>query len=559
MSLIWLLAATLGGTAVAAPPLNASAPESGPIGLHAAYFKEAGGPLTLSQAVAAWRDGRFAAAHSRVLSFGIGSRPVWVHFTVANTGNRTLRRRLSIETAWLDHVDVYFRHDGKTVAAYHTGDTKPFRLRPIDSRDFSFDHPFPPGLSDVFVRVQTPDPMVIPMYLMPLPQARERATVQTYSYGFLYGFLFALLAYNVMLYAGLRDRRYILYSLYLGMFLLMNISYTGHGFKWIWPNHPTWEQWSNPILMVAYGASGLMFAISFLDTRRHLPRVHKAVLAYLGIGLCLLLLTVLADSQRGALLVAFTFVFLFTFIMLTMGVVAVRSGRKPARYFLLAAISAMVGAAVTALAVWGFIPFDSWTFRAVDIGVLLDATLLALALTYQFRVSQTERLRAEQLATLDPLTGIDNRRAFYGKAAPVWNISLRHDHDLSVALLDIDSFKRVNDGYGHAYGDKVLIETARVLKKCVREQDLVARWGGEEFIVLLPETGLQEAAALAERLRLAIADMVVKHHDADITVTASFGVARRQTDHHNLDGLISVADRRLYQAKRGGKNQVNHG
>ncbi len=558
--LIPLLPILLGRTAAAAadPPIPAGLPHDDPIGRYASYLKEADGRLTLDQAVAAYDRGAFSASRGRVLNFGIGSEPVWIRFRVANETTAPLPRRLSIETAWLDEVDVYFRHGGKTVADYHVGDRKAFALRPVDSRYYEFDHAFAPGVGEVYVRVQTPDPMVMPIYLMSPEQAQARETEQQYSYGFLYGFLFALLAYNVMLYAGLRDPRYILYALYLAMFLLMNISYTGHGFQWIWPTHTGWAQWSNPILMVLFGASGLMFALRFLDTRKHFPRVRKAVLGYLGVTGVLLLLAVLFNRQYDALLIAFTFVFPFTAIMLAMGAMAVRTGQKAARYFLLAAFSAMVGAAVTTLSVWGFIPLNIWTFRAVDIGMLLDATLLALALTYQFRVGQEEKLRAEQLAMVDPLTGVNNRRAFYDITAPIWNIATRHNHNLSVVLLDIDNFKRINDVHGHACGDELLIATANVLKKTARDQDVIARWGGEEFILLLPETNLPEAVALAERLRGAIAGMRLNHEGAEIAVTASFGVAQRGTQHRDLDAVISTTDDYLYQAKGLGRNRVSH-
>src|SRR5699024_1009882 len=130
--------------------------------------------------------------------------------------------------------------------------------------------------------------------------------LQDYSYGLLYGFLLALLVYNAVLYAGLREVRYILYSLYLGMFLAMNVSYTGQGFHWLWPDDTAWAQWSNPILMVAYGVSGLDFALAFLNTRRQFPRAHKAVIGYLIVSCILLLVAVMLNRQREALLVAFT-------------------------------------------------------------------------------------------------------------------------------------------------------------------------------------------------------------------------------------------------------------
>lgn len=539
-------------------PVSANFPPDESIGQHVSYLKESGGRMGLDQAIAAYERGVFSAGLSPVLTFGIGPGPVWIHFRVANETAEALPRQLSIETAWLDEVDVYFRYRGETLASYQVGDRKAFALRPVDSRYYKFEHVFAPGVSEVFVRVQTPDPMVVPIYLMSAPQAQLRGTREMYSYGFLYGFLFALLAYNLMLYASLRNLRYLLYSLYLGMFLLLNISYTGHGFRWLWPNHVSWEQWSNPILMVLFGASGLLFALRFLGTHRNFPRTHNAVLGFLGVTGLLLVLAIGFGNQQMALLIAFTFVFPFTASMLALGAMAVRSGQKAARYFLLAAFLSMVGAAVTALAVWGFLPFNIWTFRAVEIGMLLDATLLALALTHQFRVGQEEKLQAEQLARLDPLTGINNRRAFYDFTRTLWNIATRHDHDLCIVLLDIDNFKRINDAQGHACGDEYLMAMANILKQSIRDHDVLARWGGEEFILLLPETNLQEAVELAERLRVAIAGLRLTCDGAEISATASIGVAQRENHHRNMDVLISLADDQLYRAKDLGRNRVSH-
>jgi diguanylate cyclase (GGDEF)-like protein len=266
---------------------------------------------------------------------------------------------------------------------------------------------------------------------------------------------------------------------------------------------------------------------------------------------------VLLGNQRIALLIAFTFVFLFAGIMLALGIVSARAKVQASGYFLLAAMAAMVGAALTALSVWGFIPFSPWTFRAVDIGMLLDATLLALALTYQFRLGQSERQRAELLARLDPLTGLNNRRAFYDITAPLWNVALRHNQKLSVILLDIDHFKHLNDTHGHAFGDVVLNAVARILEKSIRSQDVAARWGGEEFILLLPQTDVDEATLIADRLRNTIAGTTLRIDDAEIAITVSLGVAQLDTQHHSLDDLISSADHYLYESKDKGRNRVS--
>ncbi len=549
LALVW-------STLAAAAPISGALEHENAIGLSTGYLKEQDARLELSDALASYKAGKFTPGERPVLNFGIGAKPVWIHFVVDNPAGAPLDRRLSIETSWLDSVEVAVQHQGRTVANYTLGDGQPFALRPVNSRFFAFDHAFNTGLSDVYLRIATPDPMLVPIFLMSPDTARSREVRQVYSYGFVYGFLLALMAYNAMLFASLRSSRYLYYALYLGAFVAMNIAYTGHGYAWFWPSSVKWQQWSNPVLMCIFALSGLLFATRFLDTRENFPRIHRAVFGFSAGCALLLAAAVFLGSQLLALLIAFNVALLFSFIMLFLGAIAVYSGQKPARYFLLAAFITMLGAVLTTLSVWGFIPNNNWTFRAVEIGMLADATLLALALARQFRIVQEEKIQAEALAQLDPLTGLNNRRAFYEKTAALWSTALRNKRNACVMLLDIDLFKQINDTHGHTHGDQVLVAIAEKLKKSVRQGDVAARWGGEEFIVYLPETNPQEATMLAERLRSAIANTRIAHAKGESAVTASFGVAQKDSQHATLDSLIACADNLMYQSKQQGRNRV---
>ena len=552
LSLCWASAAP-------AEPVSAENPPQTAIGLHASYLRETGARLTINEAVAAYGNGNFIAGDAPVLNFGIGSQPAWIRFAVENRSGKSLMRRLSIETSWLDKVDVYFRTDGDVVAAYHMGDGMKFAQRPIDSRFFAVDHAFDVGISEIFIRVETRDPMVVPVYLRTPGAAISADRWQSYSYGFVYGFLFALLAYNAILYIGLRSGRYIFYAVYLASFVLLNIAYTGHGYAWLWPEHVGLQLWIIPFLMELFGISGLLFAASFLDTRAHFPRVHRAIIRICALFAALLFAAFLSDYNATGLAIAFVFVFVFSCLMILLGILAVRAGHKPARYFLFGAVAAMVGALLTDLSVAGLITFNGFTYRAVEIGMLVDASVLALALAYQFRVSQQEKFQAELMARVDPLTGMNNRRAFYQIAKPVWSNALRKMRDISVIELDVDRFKQINDTHGHGCGDEVLIAVANILARSARDGDVLARWGGEEFILLLPETNLDAAITLAERLRVVISEMRLHCQGKEISFTASFGVAQRTAECESMEAIISIADDFLYQAKREGRNRVSHG
>ena len=164
--------------------------------------------------------------------------------------------------------------------------------------------------------------------------------------------------------------------------------------------------------------------------------------------------------------------------------------------------------------------------------------------------------RAEELASKDELTGLDNRRAFFDQGYRIFKQAFRFKHPVSVIMMDIDHFKNVNDSYGHSVGDKVLQAVAENLKSMVREIDIVARIGGEEFAFILPETAIDEAVNMAERLRLKIAEARVLHEEKQIKITASFGVSSKPVENETLETMLTRADDALFMAKKKGRNQV---
>jgi diguanylate cyclase (GGDEF)-like protein len=161
------------------------------------------------------------------------------------------------------------------------------------------------------------------------------------------------------------------------------------------------------------------------------------------------------------------------------------------------------------------------------------------------------------MATTDPLTGLLNRRAFLERTGQELRRSARYGDALSVILLDVDHFKRINDERGHAIGDVVLAAVGGLMGRTVRSCDIVARWGGEEFVIALPSTPAANALTLAERLRANLQAMEITDlKRGTLSATASFGVAAQAEGDH-LEQLIDRADRAMYVAKSGGRNRVH--
>ena len=162
---------------------------------------------------------------------------------------------------------------------------------------------------------------------------------------------------------------------------------------------------------------------------------------------------------------------------------------------------------------------------------------------------------AFRAAVTDPLTGIPNRRAFVDRAAAAIATSNRREIPLSAVFIDIDHFKGINDTFGHATGDFVLKEAAQRINGMKRTEDLFCRYGGEEFVLLLPFTTLDQAAVFAERVRSAIAARPFDHVGRVVPVTLSAGVATYAAG-STLDSLLQRADQAMYRAKQGGRNRV---
>jgi diguanylate cyclase (GGDEF)-like protein len=163
--------------------------------------------------------------------------------------------------------------------------------------------------------------------------------------------------------------------------------------------------------------------------------------------------------------------------------------------------------------------------------------------------------KLEIIATTDPLTKLFNRRIITKKLEEEQIRFERNNNPFSIIITDIDFFKKVNDTYGHNCGDFILKSIADILKNTSRRQDSVSRWGGEEFLLLLPETNAKGAAALAEKLRSKIENITFDNGESQVKVTLTFGV-NVYDKVQNIDTLISKADSALYEGKEKGRNCV---
>lgn len=191
--------------------------------------------------------------------------------------------------------------------------------------------------------------------------------------------------------------------------------------------------------------------------------------------------------------------------------------------------------------------------RTMSITMIWIVTLIAMR---HLAIGQSLRASLEKQATHDPLTELYNRRYVFGFIENELKRYRRYGDRFSLILIDADFFKRVNDTYGHGAGDAALRHISDSCVRSVREADVVGRFGGEEFIIVLPRTSATEAAVVAERIRASLRQPGFKWQDRPINITLSLGIAEVGSDAASFDELLKSADSALYAAKRAGRDQV---
>jgi len=164
--------------------------------------------------------------------------------------------------------------------------------------------------------------------------------------------------------------------------------------------------------------------------------------------------------------------------------------------------------------------------------------------------------KVEDLSNVDGLTGLYNRRYFQLTLERMLMEASRTGHPLSMIMLDIDHFKRVNDTYGHKAGDDVIRFLSRTLKNNIRKVDIAARYGGEEFVVLLHNTNVEGAARLAEKIRILVKDATINADGSTLNITSSFGVSSYPSLSMSTGDLVKNSDQALYYSKENGRNMV---
>ncbi|HEX4023821.1 MAG TPA: diguanylate cyclase [Steroidobacteraceae bacterium] len=530
---------------------------------------------------------RFTPVLGKTVNFGFSAAAYWLHLSVQGQGAQPTTVYLSIAQSTLDDVRLYVLDRGVLQQTGQGGDRVPAR-----ARSFSASHPvFPlqiaPGERyELYLRVAgRMGALLVPMQFQSAADVEHAARTSLLLNGVFTGILGGLLIYNLFLYLSLRQRAYLYYVLLLPAVYLACTGLSGFGG---WMLYPGWTWPGNQGLLLFAGSGfllNMLFARALLETQR-IAWVDRLALTAAAAALAAALspwwLAPGPAYQLGSLLL-----FVMPVTGALIGLTCLLHGHPQARFFLLAKAAVWCAVMCYGLMVVGVIHFHELARQSITVGVACEALLLSLALADRIRALQfttrraqsatrralesrqqelertveertreldQARRRAEYLATTDALTGVYNRRGLLPLLQQAVEQAAAQAAPLSIVSFDLDHFKRINDDFGHAEGDRVLCQLVTLTRSLIHPTDLFGRTGGEEFMLMLAsprERAVQVAEQLREHLQAHL-----KSGAQQRPVTASFGVAALGRRIVTLDALQRAADAALYRAKNQGRNRV---
>jgi len=501
------------------------------------------------QEVSQLQSSDYIPLNKDVFSTPFSSSSYWFYCQLDNPQDYNLPRIFVFDAPWLDYIQVNIISKDNKIISYQLGNTYAYNNRYINDNRINVNHIFKPGISRVFIQVKTRDPFIFSTSIMEETAVLKQIGNNAFYLGFLYGILLVMLLYNFFLFIGTKKRYYLFYSFYVLSFIFMHAAYNNYTYKFLFADSAQLQTWAQSFGIFTFSLAGLLFSKSFLNLKKYHPVLNNYSLYLMYFIILLSLASAVISGYRLHIILAVSFTILVSLYIFIIAIYARLQGNKSARFFILGSISGLVGTVITASSVVDLIPFKSFTYHALDVGMIIDAVLLSLALADKLRIAYAKKNKAEKDSKTDILTGLLNRRAYYEIAAKVSNLHQRYQHDTSVLLLDIDAFKDFNDQYGHAIGDKVLTHFAQSIQELIREEDYAFRLGGDEFLIILTNADKQKASLLGLRIK----DELHKHpldiDNKQLEITVSIGISQFQKEDLFISSVEKRADIALYEEK----------
>ncbi|MCG8668201.1 MAG: sensor domain-containing diguanylate cyclase [Pseudomonadales bacterium] len=509
-------------------------------------------------------------------SLGLIYDTVWVRLPIPK--DQSLPRDegiLYLSNHLINDAWVYLVDGSQLLSGVHLGDHVQMSKKQIKLSDIYWQLPKEwTQASHLIVRIRSDSFFHSEFVIKSVPKAMTDLSGRFWLLGMFYGAISIMFIYNLFVYLQVRDERYLYYTGYVCCVGFFHAAMDGLPYYYLSDIYELQVDRISVHFVVLANIFGILFVTKFLAVRDKLLLRALRTLIYTFI-----VAFVIETIEQGHISTIYAMV-LTVVTALSITYITIHSwlaGNRQARYLALAWIVLVISTPIYSLALTGFIPQNIYTLNSVRIGVTLELALLSFSLAYRISVLRQERLdlqrrlnkelgslvaertaeletanaKLQELSETDSLTQLKNRAYFNETIEDEIARAARNGSELSLLLMDLDHFKKINDELGHNAGDYCLKEFANLFQeKLTRTTDVACRYGGEEFIALLPETELEGALQVAEKIRSSVEKNNLEFEGTKIALTVSIGVisAKANQKWRPVD-WVDAADKALYFAK----------
>lgn len=548
--------------------------------------------------------------------FGLSSSAYWIKATI-EPHPQNHSRILRINYSAIDNIEIWFfeskssANQAKALSYQALGDTLPFSERPIRHEQFIVDVPIASSDMIFIIKASSGGSVKVPIEKWIKSEFIEFSALYKAFMGLFFGYIIAILLGNIAIFAITKNVNFLIYTCYSACLVLGVASLHGFGFQYLWPNNLWLQEFSVVLFVSGMMISIITLSINLLSLKQQSLMLHRMHLGVVG----LFALIILACFVLPYSLVLLCFIILLvstTPLVFLSGLYIAFSGTLVHKLYCCSWAVLLSAGLLVALQSAGIFTTSINAPYMLAVGAIVEALLLSFALAVKYNeqtakvsaakrqalanqqaaIAASDELIAQQneneltlknriaerkielssalyelaernsmltkLGNIDTLTGLSNRQFFDEQFDKEAHRSEREKTPLAVAVIDIDLFKQVNDTYGHLCGDHCLSAFADVLKQVIqRPTDIVCRYGGEEFVLVLPNTDAQGLKQILEHVRLATERKVIRFEGLKLSITVSAGgcsyVVNRDK---SASTLFNCADKMLYLAKNAGRNCI---
>jgi diguanylate cyclase (GGDEF)-like protein len=521
---------------------------------------------TLSASAALTRLPDFEPPQSAHAALGFRNDAIWFHVPVAVAANSDGRWILEIDYALLNRIEVYLVVDGAPREIATLGNLQPFAARPLGSRSPAVAIDFTPGTrADVLLKIDTRSAMIVPARFMKPARFHARANNEFMLQGLMIAIGLCLLAFSLQQWVSLNDTLYGKYAALIVCHLLFSAHLFGLGATYLWTDNPWLETHMAGFSSLLTSATLALFVESVLGADLH-PLLRKGLKALAGLLMFFALLFAFDGmNNRWLGIVSGIFGLLPALLGLQGAIARVKRGDTIGTYFIAAWTGYFLAGVTLYLTITGRIGVNFWTLHSLQFGATLDMLLFmrivilkSAAEHLAAQLASRERDVMKSLALTDSLTGLTNRRGLNESLAALVPRATA-ERQLAIYMLDLDGFKPVNDQHGHDTGDELLMAIGARLTAAVRSRDIVARVGGDEFVVVATDLKAEsQAAEVGEKLMAVFGTpFELGAHTCHAGVTIGYVVV--PNDGNSVAALLKSADAAMYAGKQTGKGNVVRG